>query len=77
MFVAPILHVAVQAAAVAAVAPLSYVSVVTVGKVTVTAHALELVLSQTVTSGNRILTRLDVTDNDDCHKFEVLKRRRD
>ena len=45
------------------------------GKVTVTEHALVLPLPQTVTSGNTTLTRLDVTADDDCHEFDVLRRR--
>ena len=75
VFVVPMLHVTVQAAAAAAAAPLAYVSVVTVGKVTLTVHAP--LSPQTVTSGNTILTRLDVTAADDCHEFEMLKRRRE
>ena len=74
--VAPIAQVTVHADAAAAAAPLVYVSVVIVGKVTVAAQALVLALPQTVTSGNTTLTRLDVTDVDDCHEFDELKRRR-
>jgi len=69
------LHVVVNTVAVDA--PLTYFSVVTVGKVIMTSHALVLALPQTVTSGNTTLMRLEVTDVDDCHEFNVLKRRRD